>query len=183
MLQLGGAVADVADEATAYTGKGANYYWLAEPVWDDAADDDRCLAWGRITGKSLSTFSMAGNYVNEQADAGTVVALDAYGPGEVPAACAPKDAARSAQYVPSQSEHHAADLTSCLNRGCASFPTDRQGGLAKQKQVGGRSTERLFRVRSHASRYRGGRSRCPNRPYRATRRRASAPRRPSCPWQ
>ncbi len=80
MLQLGGAVTDVADEATAYTGRGASYYWLAEPVWDDAADDDRCIAWGRITGNSLSTFSMAGNYVNEQADAGAVVALDAYGP-------------------------------------------------------------------------------------------------------
>lgn len=65
---------------SAYTGRGASYYWLAEPVWDDAADDDRCIAWGRITGKSLSTFSMAGNYVKEQADAGTVVALDAYGP-------------------------------------------------------------------------------------------------------
>jgi FAD/FMN-containing dehydrogenase len=80
ILQLGGAVSDVADEATAYTGRGASYYWLAEPVWDGAADDDRCIAWGRSTGKSLSTFSMAGNYVNEQADAGTVVALDAYGP-------------------------------------------------------------------------------------------------------
>ncbi|MGO8264228.1 BBE domain-containing protein, partial [Rhizobium ruizarguesonis] len=44
------------------------------------ADDDRCIAWGRITGKSLSKLSMAGNYVNEQADAGTVVALYAYGP-------------------------------------------------------------------------------------------------------
>jgi len=80
ILQLGGAVSDVADEATAYTGRGASYYWLAEPVWDDAVDDDRCIAWGRSTGKSLSTFSMAGNYVNEQADAGAVVALDAYGP-------------------------------------------------------------------------------------------------------
>ncbi|MEK1895259.1 MAG: FAD-binding oxidoreductase [Rhizobium sp.] len=80
VLQLGGAVTDVADEATAYTGRGASYYWLAEPIWDDAADDDRCIAWGRITGNSLSTFSMAGNYVNEQADAGTIVALDAYGP-------------------------------------------------------------------------------------------------------
>ncbi|WP_028744772.1 FAD-binding oxidoreductase [Rhizobium mesoamericanum] len=79
VLQLGEAVADVADEATAYTGRGARYYWIAEPVWDDASDDDRCIAWGRSTGKSLSAFSMAGNYINEQADAGTVVALDAYG--------------------------------------------------------------------------------------------------------
>ncbi len=80
VLQLGGAVADVADDATAYTGREASYYWLAEPVWDDVADDERCTTWGRITGKSLSELSIAGNYVNEQADAGTVVVLDAYGP-------------------------------------------------------------------------------------------------------
>ena len=78
-IQLGGAISDIADDATAYTGRGAGYYWIAEPVWDDAADDERCIAWGRTTGKSLSKLSMAGNYVNEQADAGTVVALDAYG--------------------------------------------------------------------------------------------------------
>lgn len=80
VLQLGGAVCDVADEATAYTGRGAGYYWIAEPVWDEAADDERCMAWGRSTGKSLAKLSMAGNYINEQADAGAVVALDAYGP-------------------------------------------------------------------------------------------------------
>ncbi len=78
-IQLGGAISDITDDATAYTGRGAGYYWIAEPVWDDAADDERCIAWGRTTGKSLSKLSMAGNYVNEQADAGTVVALDAYG--------------------------------------------------------------------------------------------------------
>lgn len=78
-IQLGGAISDIADDATAYTGRGAGYYWIAEPVWDDAADDERCIAWGRLTGKSLSKLSMAGNYVNEQADAGSVVALDAYG--------------------------------------------------------------------------------------------------------
>jgi FAD/FMN-containing dehydrogenase len=79
VLQLGGAVSDVSDEATAYTGRGAGYYWLAEPIWDASVDDDRCVVWGRGAGKSLSRFSIPGNYINEQADAGPGVALDAYG--------------------------------------------------------------------------------------------------------
>jgi FAD/FMN-containing dehydrogenase len=77
VLQLGGAISDVADEATAYTGRGAGYYWLAEPIWDSAADDDNCIAWGRTAARWLSDLSIEGNYVNEQADAG--IAVDAYG--------------------------------------------------------------------------------------------------------
>lgn len=79
VLQLGGAVSDVADEATAYTGRQAGYYWIVEPVWDDPKDDGRCLAWGRDTAAQLSALSMSGNYVNEQSDYGGDATLDAYG--------------------------------------------------------------------------------------------------------
>ena len=79
VLQLGGAVADVADEATAYTGRLAGYYWIVEPVWDDPADDTRCLTWGRGTAAQLSALSMSGNYVNEQSDTGGDASLRAYG--------------------------------------------------------------------------------------------------------
>jgi len=79
VLQLGGAVADVADGATAYTGRTAGSYWIVEPVWDDPADDARCLDWGRQTAFGLVERSMSGNYVNEQADASGSVARDAYG--------------------------------------------------------------------------------------------------------
>jgi FAD/FMN-containing dehydrogenase len=79
VLQLGGAVADVADEATAYTGRMAGYYWIVEPVWDDPADDARCLSWGRETAAYLADLSMSGNYVNEQSDTGDDASLKAYG--------------------------------------------------------------------------------------------------------
>lgn len=79
VLQLGGAISDIADATTAYTGRGAGYYWLSEPIWDNAADDDVCIGWGRTAAKWLSDPSIEGNYVNEQADAGESVALDAYG--------------------------------------------------------------------------------------------------------
>ncbi len=44
VLQLGGAVCDVTDDTTAYTGRQAGFYWIVEP-----ADDTRCLTWGRET--------------------------------------------------------------------------------------------------------------------------------------
>lgn len=78
-IQLGGAVGDSAEDATAYSGRSASYYWIAEPVWDAVADDERCIGWGRATGQSLSSNAINGNYVNEQADTGIGVALEAYG--------------------------------------------------------------------------------------------------------
>jgi FAD/FMN-containing dehydrogenase len=79
VLQLGGAVTEVADNATAYTGRHAGFYWIVEPVWDDAADDTRCITWGRETAAQLSSLSTSGNYVNEQSDVGGDATLEAYG--------------------------------------------------------------------------------------------------------
>jgi FAD/FMN-containing dehydrogenase len=82
VMQLGGAIADVAEGATAYSGRAASYYWIVEPVWDSADDDARCLAWGRMAAKRLAAMSLAVNYVNEQADVGRDVSYDAYGPAK-----------------------------------------------------------------------------------------------------
>jgi hypothetical protein len=79
VIQLGGAVTDVPDQNTAYTGRTAKYYWLVSPVWDDTRDDRRCMAWGRNIASEFSALSMSGNYVNEQGDTGREVAISAYG--------------------------------------------------------------------------------------------------------
>ena len=79
ILQLGGAIGDIDDQATAYTGREAGYYWIAQPIWDDQALDAKCIAWGRIAAAQMAELSLAGNYVNEQADAGGDVAMKAYG--------------------------------------------------------------------------------------------------------
>ncbi len=79
VLQLGGAISDVDEAATAYSGRAAKFYWIAEPVWDNAIDDTRCIAWGRKAGGRLAAMSQAGNYLNEQADTGKDVSYDAYG--------------------------------------------------------------------------------------------------------
>lgn len=78
-IQLGGAVTDVSDSDTAYTGRAAKYYWLATPVWDDPSDDERCFQWGRRVASELAALSMSGNYVNEQGDTGKEVSESAYG--------------------------------------------------------------------------------------------------------
>lgn len=79
VMQLGGAIADVAESATAYSGREASYYWIADSIWDDKTDDPRCIAWARSTAARLAALSLSGNYVNEQADAGKDVAFSAYG--------------------------------------------------------------------------------------------------------
>lgn len=79
ILHLGGAVSDVEDHATAYTGRAAGHYCLVDTGWDDAGEDAQQLSWSRMTASYLARLSMRGNYVNEQGDAGTEVARAAYG--------------------------------------------------------------------------------------------------------
>ena len=79
VLQLGGAVADTTDDATAYTGREAAFYSVVNGVWDDTAHDDACISWGRETAEGLSSRSLVGNYVNEQSDVSPDMARQAYG--------------------------------------------------------------------------------------------------------
>jgi FAD/FMN-containing dehydrogenase len=76
-IQLGGAVCDIDEGDTAYSGRSAAFYWIAMSVWDDPADDVKCLNWGRSTGRHLADRSSRRNYVNEQSDTG--IAQQAYG--------------------------------------------------------------------------------------------------------
>ena len=76
-LQLGGAVGDIDEDATAYSGRAAAFYWISQGVWDRPDDDERAIAWCRRTARRLGELSMSANYVNEQADTG--VAHSAYG--------------------------------------------------------------------------------------------------------
>lgn len=76
-LQLGGAVGDVADDATAYSGRTAAFYWISQGAWSSPDDDERAIGWCRSTARRLGALSLETNYVNEQADTG--VAQSAYG--------------------------------------------------------------------------------------------------------
>lgn len=79
VTQLGGAVSDVADGDTAYSGRAARWYWLVNAIWDDPAEDASFVTWGRGLATRLLAISAAGNYINEQGEAGQDVTLEAYG--------------------------------------------------------------------------------------------------------
>jgi hypothetical protein len=76
-LQLGGAIGDVDEDATAYSGRSAAFYWIAQGAWDSQADDEQAVGWCRDTARRLGELSLSANYVNEQADTG--IASTAYG--------------------------------------------------------------------------------------------------------
>jgi FAD/FMN-containing dehydrogenase len=76
-LQLGGAVCDLDEDATAYSGRAGAFYWISQGVWDSPDDDEHAIAWCRRTARRLGDLSMRTNYVNEQADTG--IARSAYG--------------------------------------------------------------------------------------------------------
>ncbi len=79
MIQLGGAVADVAEGATAYSGRAGGFYWIVQPIWDDPQDDARCLRWGKEGGARMAALSQAGNYLNEQGDVSKELTMQAFG--------------------------------------------------------------------------------------------------------
>jgi len=79
VLQLGGAVTDIDEADTAYSGRSGAYYWLVQAIWDDMADDKACLSGGRDAARRLAGFSASRNYVNEQSDTGVSFVKQAYG--------------------------------------------------------------------------------------------------------
>ena len=79
VIHLGGAVADIDDDATPYTGRTAGHFWIAQAGWVRPEDDAGFVEWTRTAAAHLSEVSMQGNYVNEQADFGKEIALSSYG--------------------------------------------------------------------------------------------------------
>jgi FAD/FMN-containing dehydrogenase len=64
LLPWGGAVARVAEDATPMTKRDAP--WVTHPfgVWDDAADDDACIAWARNFRSDIAHYANGGIYLN-----------------------------------------------------------------------------------------------------------------------
>lgn len=82
MLQLGGAVGDIDEDATPYSGRSAGYYCLMGMTWDDKTDDQQFIGWSRMAAGRMTEIAMRGNYVNEQAEAGKEIARESYGAGK-----------------------------------------------------------------------------------------------------
>jgi hypothetical protein len=63
-------MAEVPDDETAFTGRGAGFWVSAEAKWEDPAVDASHRAWPRETLDELQPFTSAGRYVNDVAEVG-----------------------------------------------------------------------------------------------------------------
>ena len=75
----GGAIAAVADDATAFTGREGLYWAAAEVQWDEPELDDACRAWGRAALAEAQPYEAAGRYVNDVAEVEEGLARSIYG--------------------------------------------------------------------------------------------------------
>jgi FAD/FMN-containing dehydrogenase len=64
IAQLGGAQAEVADDATAYQGRSAAFLMNVHGRWDAASDDEAMIAWCRELFDATAPFATGEAYVN-----------------------------------------------------------------------------------------------------------------------
>jgi FAD/FMN-containing dehydrogenase len=78
----GGAIADVADEATAFSHRGTLFEYVAATGWTDPAEDETRMAVARRCAAALEPFA-SGLYVNAMADEGAAGVRRAYPPDKL----------------------------------------------------------------------------------------------------
>ena len=66
----GGAIADMPEEATAFTGRDGAYWASAEVLWEDADLDEAAREWGRRFVADIAGVAVVGRYVNDVAEEG-----------------------------------------------------------------------------------------------------------------
>jgi FAD/FMN-containing dehydrogenase len=78
----GGAIARVAEDATAFTGRTPAFWVATEAKWDDPARDGAHAGWARSAMADLEPFLSTGRYVNDLSDTGGDVVRSVYGPAK-----------------------------------------------------------------------------------------------------
>jgi FAD/FMN-containing dehydrogenase len=78
--QVGGQIARVPAEATAYPSRDAKYVMNVHGRWSDASDDERCVAWARGFFEAVAPFALGSVYVNFLTQEETERIGAAYGP-------------------------------------------------------------------------------------------------------
>ena len=86
----GGAIAEVADDATAYSQRGTTFEYVAAVRWTDPAEDEARMQSARDAGARLERFA-SGVYVNALADDGAAGVRRAYTPAKLSRLKALKD--------------------------------------------------------------------------------------------
>jgi len=75
----GGATAQIAEDGTAFAGRGAAYWLGAEAFWTEKQRDDDYIAWGRAAMAAIKPFARSGQYVNDVVERGDDVVREIYG--------------------------------------------------------------------------------------------------------
>jgi hypothetical protein len=75
----GRAIAAVAEDETAFTGRDAAFWAAAEIVWNDGALDNACRSWARAAADTAAPHASVGRYVNDVTEVGRDVARTIYG--------------------------------------------------------------------------------------------------------
>jgi FAD binding domain/Berberine and berberine like len=63
-FRMGGAIAEVDEEATAFAERKPEYMVSLDGIWTDAAEDAECVAWIRSTWDEVSEFGTGAVYLN-----------------------------------------------------------------------------------------------------------------------
>jgi FAD/FMN-containing dehydrogenase len=75
----GGAIAHTPDDAMAFTGRNAPFWFGAEALWLDPAEDPAHRDWGRSAVDAMDRFASTGHYVNDIVETGEEMARSVYG--------------------------------------------------------------------------------------------------------
>jgi len=79
MFQMGGAVADVPEGATAFGGRGAAFAVVINAVWVPPVDGQQSIAWTKAFWDALRPAAMDASYVNFLGDEGMDRVRASYG--------------------------------------------------------------------------------------------------------
>jgi FAD/FMN-containing dehydrogenase len=77
---IGGQTSRIAVDATAYPNRDAKYVMNVHGRWDDASEDERCIAWARAFFEAAAPFALGSVYVNFLTEDETERVGAAYGP-------------------------------------------------------------------------------------------------------
>jgi FAD/FMN-containing dehydrogenase len=80
IIRLGGAIADVPDDATAFPLRDAGFIVQMDSTWEDAAGDEESISWTRGLHEAVAPHAMERTYVNFIGDEGSNRVASAYGP-------------------------------------------------------------------------------------------------------
>jgi len=79
LFSVGGAIARVGEDDTAYSGRDAIFDFISLSSWDDPAEDEVRLAGARHYWETMTPFTSPRAYINSLEDEGTARVRDAYG--------------------------------------------------------------------------------------------------------